>query len=201
MIDAKQKSSWPADAGRIGYRVGLSASQEAFIDDGPSLARGFALHQSAPALAAQTVQQIAASEAVFLHGSVADWVKELAALESCSEQQWCKLRQEAARREQLRLVFSYLRPRPEGGHAIHAPPSRHIDFLGSAFGGLIPKDLLPPIDELRLRVRYDVQLDAFREQGWLVGEPNPWAAVCRPDTMKRPSLKDFCARLGVSGKK
>ena len=196
-VDPKARASWPADAGRIGYRVGLSGRDDPFINVGPSLQRGFALHQSSPASAAETLKKIEASEALFVSGSVADWLTEVAALEACTEQPWCRLRQEAVRRDQLRLVYSYLRLRPEGADGLRAPPSRHIDFLGTAFTALLPKDLLPPIDELRLRVRYDVQRDAFGEQGWVTAEPKAWAPVCRPDTMKKPSLKDFCARLGV----
>lgn len=199
VIDPRQKASWPADAGRIGYRVGLSASEEQFIDVGPSLARGFAIHRSAPAVASQTMKKIEASEQVFLQGSLADWTKELSALDACTEQPWCALRQEAARREQLRLVFGYLSTRPEAGFELRAPPERHIEFLGGGLGKLLPKDALSPIDELRLRIRYDVQLEAFRGKGWLAADA--WQTVCRPDTMKKPSLKDFCSRLGVRPKK
>ncbi len=201
IIDPKAKASWPADAGRISYRVGLSALEDPFIDSGPSLQRGFELHQSAPELAAQTLKKIEASEELFVRGSVSDWLKEVAALEGCIEQPWCRLRQEAVRREQMRLVHSYLRTRPEAGEGIRPPPKRHIDFLGASFSLLNPKDNLAPVDELRLRVRYDIQLEELREQGWLSSDLRAWVSVCRPDTMKKASHKDFCARLGVRPKR
>lgn len=201
VIDGRQKSTWAADAGRIGYRVGLSGAEDKFIASGPSLARGFALAQAAPAVAAETVKKIDATEDVFARGTVADWVKELAALATCADEPWCRLRKEAVQRDQLRLVNAYLKARPEAGEAIRAAPSRHLDFFGGPIGGLVPKDTFAPIDELRLRVKYDVQVDRFHDDGWVLADPNPWAAVCRPDTTKKPGLKDLCARLGVTGKR
>lgn len=198
-IDPKAKAAWPADAGRMSYRVALSPKEEQFIKDGPSLAEGFELHRANPAAADATVKKMEAAESLFVKGSIADWQKELAELEACTEQPWCKFRRESVRRDQTRLVYGYLSKRPEAGAAIKGAPSRHLDFLDSSLGGLVPKDPLPLVDDLRMRILYDVQLDDFREQGWLGSDP--WAAVCRPDTMKKPSLKDFCARLGVKAKK
>ena len=201
LIDGKLRSSWPADAGRIAYRVRLNGSDDAFIEEGPSLGRGYEVMQASPKEAAQTLKQIEASEELFVHGSVADWLKEVAALEACVEPRWCRLRQEAVGREQTRLVYSYLRTRAEAGAGLRMPPKRHIDFLGAPFTGLLPKDALAPIDELRLRVRYDVQLDDYREQGWLSPGQSAWGPACRPEATKKQSQKDFCARLGVKGKR
>jgi hypothetical protein len=197
VVDPKAKTTWAADAGRIGYRVPLSDSEDKFIGDGPSLARGFELYRADPAAAAETIKKIDSAEELFDRGSVADWVKELAALGACNVQPWCGFRQEAARRDQLRLVYSYLKSRPEAGESMRLPPHRHLEVLPSGAGLLTPKDTLPLVDDLRLRVRYDVHLDAMDGAGSLWGDPTAWAKVCRPDTMKKPSLKDFCARLGV----
>jgi hypothetical protein len=201
LVDAKMKSFWPADAGRISYRVRLNANDDAFIDHGPSLGRGFELFQSSPKQAAVTLKQIEASEELFVSGSAADWQKDVAGVESCVEPPWCRLRQEAVGREQTRLVYSYLRTQPEAGAGIRVPPKRHIDFLGESLTALLPKDRLTPIDALRLRVRYDVQLADYREQGWLSLGQSAWGSVCRPDAIKKQSLKDFCARLGVKAKR
>ena len=198
IIDPKAKSTWPADAGRLAYSVILSPKEELFIKNGPSLQRGFELY--ATPLAPQTLKQIDATDEVFLRGSAADWLKELTALEACTQEPWCRFRQEAVHRDQLGLVYSYLRPRPEAGDGLAQSPV-FDNYLGLPFPLLVPKDTLPLIDELRMRVRYDSQLDNYRILGWVTTDASPWSPVCRPDTMKKPSIKDFCARLGVRAKK
>ena len=200
IIDPRARTTWAADAGRIACRVGLSAEKDTFISEGPSLLPGFLQYRSDPTRAVETLKRIKASEALFTNGSIADWSKELTSLEACTELPWCALRQEAVRRDQANLVYTYLRSRGEAGDAIQSPFPTYVDYF-SAPTALVPKDALSLIDDLRLRIRYDVVVQRARSQGPTVQLENPWAPVCRPDTMRKPSLKDFCARLGVRAKR
>lgn len=195
-VDPKARTTWPADAGRISYRF---SPNEEFLAEGASLVRGFTIFQTSPAAAVETVNQIATAEAAFQDGGVGEWTKSLAAIDACTPEPWCGLRAEAARRDQLRLVYEYLRTKPEAGEGLGSPPERHLEFFSESVAGLGLKPGFSPIDELRLRVAYDVQLELFRANR--VTGKAAWARACRPDSMKQPAQRDFCARLGVKGKK
>gem|GEM_PF-2925728 len=195
-IDPKARAAWPADAGRISYRFGTN---EKFLDDGASLVGGFTTFQVSPTAAVDAVKKIAANDTVFLDGTVAEWTKALAAIDACTSEPWCALQADAAGRDQLRLVEAYLRTKAEPSEGLEGAPPRHLDFFRDSVAPLVPKIGFAPIDDLRLRLAYDAQLRRFRERG-STGNAS-WARVCRPDSMKQPALKDFCARLGVKTKK
>ncbi len=187
-IDPKAKAAWPADAGRIAYTVKLSGDPDRFILDGPSLLRGHALYTSDPAKAEATLAQIKADEVKRASG---EW-----AVPVCTDIPWCGLRTEALQRDRARLVYRYLftRQESEAGYGLRAPPPLTVDYLGSTFATQIPKDRLAVLDDLRLRIVYDLALAGFHESGRASA---PWERVCRPDVMKKPSLKAWCQKLGV----
>lgn len=192
VVDPKAKAAWAADAGRISYTVGLSGEPDRFIREGPSLLRGFQLWTSEPAKAAEAVAQVKADGEKRASG--AEWADPV-----CTDVPWCGLRTEALNRDRSRLVYRYLQARTnEAGYGLRGPPPNTIDYLGSTFIPLVPKDALPAADDLKLRIVYDVSLAEFRENGTARA---PWNLVCRPDTMKKPSLKEFCGRLGVGAGK
>lgn len=187
-LDPKAKAAWPADAKSIAYTVKLSGDPDRFVLDGPSLLRGHALYVSDPAKAEATIAQIKADEEKRASG---EWV-----VPACTDVPWCGLRTEALQRDRVRLVYRYLsaRQESEAGYGLRAPPPQTLDYLGSTFVSQIPKDRLPAVDELKLRIVYDLALSGFRELGTTSA---PWERVCRPDTMKKPSLKAWCTKLGV----
>ncbi len=194
VLDPASPLAWPFDNKRIAVRFTVAKDEAEFAENGPSLARGYELFVPTPLKAAEALRQIEANEALFVRGTSAAWSAQLAELATCTEQPWCDLRIEAARREEAHLVFEYLRSSPEAGARVKAPVEMGFDFRGRTYVTRLPKDRLTNIDELRLRILYDMQLDAFREQGKFPAQS--WDSVCRPDSMKKPSLKDFCLLIG-----
>lgn len=189
IVDPKAKSKWAVDAGQIAFTVRLSgAHPDTFINDGPSLVKGHTLWTADPAKAAETVEAIKTAEGKRAAGT--DW-----AVPACKDEPWCGFRTEALERDRARLVFRYLEKR--GGDVavkLPDPPAQTIDYLGSTFVNQVPKDSFAAADDLKLRVVYDLALLSFRDRG---SAQAPWSLACRPDSMKKSSLKDFCGKLGV----
>ncbi len=190
------KTSWAPDAGVISLVVGLTENTEK-VTAGPSLVRGFELFSGAPERASATVALINETEKRLNASPGEAWHRAIGELRACREAPWCGLRLEAIRRSQARLVFRYLAELPEANVALPQPPEDARLALPESPRALVPGDKLTPLDALRLRVRYDVGLDAYRDHGSLSWQAADFAAICRPDVVKRRSLKDFCLRLGV----
>ena len=194
VLDRDTPAAWPFDAQKISVHFRPNKEEVSFIAEGPSLSHGYTLVQAMPLKAAETLNQISAGEALFMDSTGEQVRAQVAELESCSEPRWCAFRLEAARREAAHLVYAYLRGSPQAGTGVRAPPALGNDLAGRAFASRLPKDKLALLDELKLRIAYDVMLDGYREQGSMPA--TTWDAVCRPDTMKKPTLKDFCLRIG-----
>lgn len=195
LIDPGQATSWPADGGRVTFRFRLRESSAPLLfKDNHSLAPGFALHRGAPQAAAETVKRVEQLEAAFNAPSSGEWAQQLELERGCTGEPWCGLRQDAIEGERLRLVHAHLRGRPEGGYGLQAPPPE----FGFGMREVGPKRPAPPefplVDELRLRVEYDLQLAEHHR----TGHPRPtlrgWSAAC---TSKKDAVRRFCARLGV----
>lgn len=191
VLDPGQATSWPADAGRVTFRFALrEASAPLLFKPNRSLAAAFLLHRSDSRVAAETVARVNELEAAF-ELPLAEWKQQLEREGACSGEPWCQLRADAIEGARLRLVHEFLSGRPEGGYGIQPPPPqfgwRHHD------GG--PKWSLPLVDELRLRVEYDLQLAEFHR----TGHPRPtlrgWGAACA--SKKQAEARLFCSRLGA----
>lgn len=188
-IDPKQKAAWPADVKKLTFTVAFSGDPDTFVLDGPSLLRGYQLWSQSPAKAAETLAKIKAAEEKRAEGK--EW-NDVA----CTEVPWCGLEREALNRDRVRLVYRYLAARADlVSHGLRSPPAQTIDYLGSTFVNVAPKESFAPADELKLRILYDEARDGFRELGSARAE---WTLVCRADAMKKPALKEFCGRLGVA---
>ncbi len=189
-------TAWPADAGVIAISLGLTTRTEEVIA-GPSLIRGFEIFSLAPEKASATAALINETEKRLYTGTADEWQKTLAELTSCLDRPWCELRKEAMRRSQAQLLHRYLWQQREAMVALRSPPEDPRMVLPESIRGLVPADKVSLVDALRLRIRYDAGLAAYDKHGSLAWSGETWAAVCRPDVVKRRSLKELCIRLGA----
>ncbi len=182
---------WPAGVARIEARVPFGRADARFLDDGPSLLDAYRLYARTPTVAAAAVAQADALRAAHFASSPAAWLDALDALERCTAEPWCELQWQTVRALQLGQVHGYLMgASDESGDDLRPPPSSN-----RRDAHVQPQSRLPPIEELRLRVLYDIALDRQGPTGAL--PELRWRAVCRADVARQPSQRDFCARLGV----
>jgi len=196
ILSPRAQTTWRADAGVIALTLTLTPLTEQ-VTEGPSFVRGFELHQLASAAAQTTVKAIETMEKQLSTGAP-EWKKTLDGLKGCTDQPWCALRTEALRRAQARLLSRLLAESGEAGEGLReTPEDARIISLEGGPGYAVPSDKLTPLDALRLRVRYDTGLSSYRETGSLGWSPATWAPICRPDVVKKRSLKELCTKLGA----
>ena len=195
VVDASQPTSWAADAGRITFRFALRPADAPFLKAGGfSLAPAFLLFRGDPLAASETVRRAAQLEETFRSRRLDLWTQELERERACRGEPWCGLRQDAIELERLRLVHGYLYGLPEGGYGIQGPPPE-FGFLRWAPDLKRPPRLeFPLVDELRLRVAYDLLMAEYHRSGHPRPSLKGWSDACRA---KKARTKSFCALLGA----
>lgn len=190
------KTSWPADAKVLAVTLGLTEQTEK-VTTGPSLLRGYEVFTASPEGARATVKLINETEKRLFAGPPEEFKKAIAELKTCTEAPWCALRSEAIRRLQARVLNRFLAELPEANVSLPEAPEDPRMMMPESLRTMVPTDKLAPIDALRLRVRYDIGLEAYRTTGSLEWGGATFVGICRPEVVKKRSLKDLCIRLGA----